>query len=465
MIIYIKSSGTAIFREGDVLSFNVGRVDGDVSIGTETKGYLWILIPKTIGTIKRAIVWKQRVLRGIFQILYGETYSSFANTYGGAILLGIAEQKDGSFVSSGLRDSDKLLKDFWNTINDSNKVSVNLLTESSITICTEENGDKIIAIEVPRAERALRPVYINNNPYTGTFRRNFDGDYHCTKREVNAMIRDAVEESCDSRIVEEFSINELNQETIASYRRRHKLYSPGHPWEKLPDDQYLVMIGAAARKEGKILPTAAGLLMFGNEYQIVREFPEYFLDYRAYDHASDNDWIDRIYSTTGTWSGNILDFFYRVTERLFQRIKVPFKLEMYDYVMTRIDETPVHIAIREALVNCILNADFMIPSGIVILDKPDAIVLSNPGDIRVGKYEMLSGGVSDVRNKAIMKMFNLIGIGERAGSGVPRIFDVWKQYGWLSPEVDENYKFIKLAARKPTRLVLPDEGGNDHLIL
>lgn len=175
-----------------------------------------------------------------------------------------------------------------------------MLTESSITICTEENGDKIIAIAVPRAERALRPVYINNNPYTGTFRRNFEGDYHCAKREVvNAMIRDAAEEACDSRIVEDFSINELNQETIVSYRRSHKLYSPGHPWEKLPDDQYLVMIGAAVRKAGKILPTAAGLLMFGNEYQIVREFPEYFLDYRAYDHTSDNDWIGRIYSTVG----------------------------------------------------------------------------------------------------------------------------------------------------------------------
>lgn len=70
MIIYIKSSGTAIFREGDVLSFNVGRVDGDVSIGTVIKGYSWILISKTIEAIKRTIAWKQRVLRGIFQILY-----------------------------------------------------------------------------------------------------------------------------------------------------------------------------------------------------------------------------------------------------------------------------------------------------------------------------------------------------------------------------------------------------------
>ena len=51
MIIYIKSSGTAIFREGDVLSFNVGRVDGDVSIGTVIKGYSWILILKTIEAV------------------------------------------------------------------------------------------------------------------------------------------------------------------------------------------------------------------------------------------------------------------------------------------------------------------------------------------------------------------------------------------------------------------------------
>ena len=201
--------------------------------------------------------------------------------------------------------------------------------------------------------------------------------------------------------------------------------------------------------------------MFGNEYQIVREFPEYFLDYRAYDHASDNDWIDRIYSTTGTWSGNILDFFYRVTERLFQRIKVPFKLEMHGYVMTRIDETPVHIAIREALVNCVLNADFMIPSGIVILDKPDAIVLSNPGDIRGGKYEMLSGGVSDVRNKAIMKMFNLIGISERAGSGVPRIFDITIPIGDKKPEsaIKTGDKLSKESARKNEILIYIAENG------
>ena len=52
---------------------------------------------------------------------------------------------------------------------------------------------------------------------------------------------------------------------------------------------------------------------------------------------------------------------------------------------------------------------------------------------------MLKGGISDPRNKALMKMFNLIGIGERAGSGVPDIYSVWEQQGWKLPEVIEQY--------------------------
>lgn len=61
------------------------------------------------------------------------------------------------------------------------------------------------------------------------------------------------------------------------------------------------------------------------------------------------------------------------------------------------------------------------------------------GISRTGKAQMLKGGISDPRNKALMKMFNLIGIGERAGSGVPDIYSVWEQQGWKQPEVIEEY--------------------------
>ena len=71
--------------------------------------------------------------------------------------------------------------------------------------------------------------------------------------------------------------------------------------------------------------------------------------------------------------------------------------------------------------------------------------------------KILKGGISDPRNKALMKMFNLIGIGERAGSGVPDIYSVWEQQEWKRPEVIEEYgpdrtilklSFVKSADKK-----------------
>lgn len=74
---------------------------------------------------------------------------------------------------------------------------------------------------------------------------------------------------------------------------------------------------------------------------------------------------------------------------------------------------------------------------------------------------MLKGGISDPRNKALMKMFNMIGIGERAGSGVPDIFSVWEQQGWIEPEVEERYNpdrtILKLSLIKKSAVKISDK--------
>ena len=105
----------------------------------------------------------------------------------------------------------------------------------------------------------------------------------------------------------------------------------------------------------------------------------------------------------------------------------------------RIDDTPVHKALREALANCLINADFHGLRGVVIRKEPDKLILANPGYVRTGKKQMRLGGESDPRNKALMKMFNLINIGERAGSGVPNIFNVWADEGWEEPVIEERF--------------------------
>jgi len=128
----------------------------------------------------------KKAIGGLPQSLW-ETYSAFANTLGGIILLGVEEYSDRTLHAVDLPDPEWLVSDFWDIINDPRKVSVNILSEEDVKI-REINGKHIISITVPRAEDSKKPVYINGSPFTGTYRRNGDGDYRCTIHEVQAMI-------------------------------------------------------------------------------------------------------------------------------------------------------------------------------------------------------------------------------------------------------------------------------------
>ena len=176
-----------------------------------------------------------------------ETYSAFANCYGGVIILGVAENKDGTWRTTGLKstDRDKLLKHFWDTINNRKKVNVNLLSDQDVEIY-EKDEDTIIVIYVPMANREQKPVYINDDIFGGTFRRNHEGDYHCTKLQVKAMLRDQTDNTMDMDVLDDVPISDLNYETIQGYRNRHRALKPAHPFGRLNDSEYLRSIGAAA---------------------------------------------------------------------------------------------------------------------------------------------------------------------------------------------------------------------------
>lgn len=118
-----------------------------------------------------------------------ETYSAFANTLGGVILLGVAEAKDGSLYSVPLLDPEELVEEFWSMVRDRSVVSVNLLREEDVQIL--KNGrNEVVAIFVPRAPAKDRPVYIGQDPYAGAYYRRGEGDYRCSRREVEAMLQD-----------------------------------------------------------------------------------------------------------------------------------------------------------------------------------------------------------------------------------------------------------------------------------
>ena len=375
-----------------------------------------------------------------------ETYSAFANTLGGIILLGVEEWPDKTLHAVDLPDPERLIKEFWNVVNNPNKTSVNILSSKDV-FTQEVDGNHIVVINVPRAERSYRPVYVDGNPLS-TYRRNGEGDYKCTKEEYQAMVRDASVKTQDMLVLNEMDMSVFNRESVRSYRQRMRLSRPGHVWEALEDEDFLLKLGAVGiGSDGKKHPTSAGLLMFGNEYDIVREYNSYFLDYQE-QYDTDTRWTDRMISSSGDWSGNVYDFYFRVYNKLTQDIKVPFKMEGG----TRVDDTSVHQALREALANCLVNADYYGRQGLVIIKKRDSIIMSNPGNFRIEIDTAKSGGVSDPRNGTMLKMFNLIDIGERAGSGIPNIFRVWREQGWTAPVISESFEpdriMLSLAFKK-----------------
>ena len=365
-----------------------------------------------------------------------DTYSAMANTYGGVIICGVKERKDGSWFTTGMKDVSKLKKNFWNQANDSHKVSINLLDEERDFEVYEVNDDVILVIHVPVADRSNKPVYINGDMYKGSFKRTSEGDYHCTHDEVHAMLRDQSRQTMDTKVLEYFEMSILDKETINSYRAWFNIEHEGNAWTKLSDEEFLERIGAASdkTKDRCMHPTCAGLLMFGQEYKITQEYPNYFLDYQAHMVPSVR-WTDRLQSQSPDWSGNLFDFFTMVSAKLTRDLERPFKLNG----MVRVDETPIHKSVREALVNCLANADYFLSRGIVIHKYPDKIVMKNPGISIVGKKQMLRGGNSEPRNANIMKMLNLLGFGEHSGNGVPDIFSVWEEAGLSEPVIEEHF--------------------------
>lgn len=394
---------------------------------------------------------------GGFPDSFWDTYAAFANTNGGTIVFGVAEKKDKLFLD-GLSDEQivKYRKDFWNNVNNRSSISCNLMKSTDV-IDEEYKGHRFMLFFVPRAGRELRPVYRTTNPFNGTFKRNYEGDYKCTEQEVRRMFADADSiHPADGRILKNFGLEDLDNDALTRYRQLFKLSSPDHPWLSLPDIELLKMLGGYRkdRQTGEEGLTQAALLMFGKTLSITDEecCPNFFPDYQErLTEDEDIRWTNRIYAD-GTWETNLFNFVNKVLPRLQSVLPKPFNLENN----IRRDETPAHIAIREALINLCIHADYSVNASLVVKLNPNGFVFSNPGTLLVSKDQYYTGGESVCRNKSLQKMFAMLGIAEKAGSGSDKILKGWRESNWRSPRIEEQTGPDKVTLFMPMESLLSD---------
>ena len=358
------------------------------------------------------------------------TYSAFANTFGGTIVIGV---DDSTYEPVGVEDPEKLIKELWDLLNDGKKVNVNLLSPKDIEVI-EVSGKDLVVVNVPRAERRKRPVYINGSMENGTYKRNGEGDYHCSITELKNMLRDSSDSaSPDSEILTEADILDLDEHSISSFRERLSKRNPSHPWNDRSNEDFLRLVGAISKDgDGIYHPTVAGILMFGYDYSIMAIFPNYHLDYLEFLDGG-SGWSYRISTGTGEFTGNIYSFIVEVSNRISLNNGRSKELDG----IARIDDTMIIRAQRELLVNALVNADYHGLKGIRAELRPNSFMVRNPGNLRIPLNEMFDGGVSDPRNPHIAVMLSLIGLSERAGSGVSDIVATCNKLGLPYPSYIE----------------------------
>lgn len=301
----------------------------------------------------------------------------------------------------------------------------------------EESGISLIVIEVSRADYKMRPIYVGENPYKGTFKRNNEGDYHATEHEIRGMIRDQNPDGNDGMILEYYTMDDIDKDTLRKYRQIFEIRNDGHVWNSLDDKSFLEKLGGYRkdRRGSKEGLTLAGLMMFGDGLAIRDEFDNIFMDYRNESEITmDIRWNDRI-TYDGTWENNLFNFFTKVTPKLTEDLKKPFKLEG----IQRIDETPVHKAVREAFVNLIIHADYLMDAGVLkVIKRSNGFEFTNPGILKLPLEDIYRGGNSKSRNPHMQTMLRMVGFGDNAGSGFPFILATWKEEGWVQPELIED---------------------------
>lgn len=363
---------------------------------------------------------------------FWETYSAFANTSGGIIILGYDQDND---EIQGIEDINKIKDDLFTTANDSKKVNRNLLTDDHVEVIEIEDK-ALLVVKVDEALYTQKPVYLNESIELTYIRRN-SADIKAKGNDLANLISNSVEEM-DGDILKDFDIYDFNEDTINYYKELLAQKFKNEEFLNMSHEEFLIDIGAYRKDrtgDKKYKPTKGALLLFGKLNSILEIFPSFQLDYFEKDSSLENRWDDRV--TTGDMSNinvnNILDFYRVVNQKIIVNTKDKFVLDSSNRRLPFKEDLAE--SVREALVNSLMHASYNLDFPIKITAFKDYYEFENPGKMRVTKEEFITGKTSRLRNHIIANLFKKVGIAEKGASGGYKIFRTAKKYKLKTPEL------------------------------
>lgn len=356
-----------------------------------------------------------------------ETVSSFSNTIGGWLILGV-KQTGSSFEITGVGNPEKLEQDFLNALR-GDKFNVKITTNQEIY----HIDDKVVLAFYIGANNK-KPIYFNTQ--SNTFIRRGSSDQRATKEEIDSMFRDQAFGTKTSEIALGTTVNSLNQTSLSRYRDYMGRFNPNLSYNRYSEDEFLERL----RITQKGVCTYGGLLMLGKREAIEKYFPDFRIDLFEIPGTSYQDAQLR-YTFRLDEQENLWEYYFECFARLKQKIDVRFILSTEGFGQ---ELSSGLVAIREALVNMLMHSDFFSLGHPRIRIFTNHIEFYNPGGLPKSFDELKSNDLSLPRNPIIAKLFRMVKLAENAGFGFEKIESNWLAYNHTQPEYHVEFDSLVL---------------------
>lgn len=383
----------------------------------------------------------KRAQRGVPEDAY-KTVSAFANTAGGWLVFGVSEV-NGLLEVTGVEQPDKVQNDFLAVLRGGQKLNRVIAVEAHRF---EIDGKHVFAFHVPESGRAEKPVYLKGDPRQSYLRRGA-GDEQFNQSELERFLRDAAQERYDGVALDDIPVDQcFDEATVQWYQAQFARRNPEHV-EITDPIAFLLNWNFVVEREGKTLPTRAGLLLFGTGRYVRQILPRPVMDYQRIDTAFDNWSAEQRWHDRFVFEENIFQTWQGLVSRYMRVAEHPFSLD--PATLRRNDDPPDYVAFREAAINLLIHQDYGDHGRKASIKLfADRTVFWNPGDAFATEAELLDPTEKEVRNPTIVKAFRRIGLSDQAGTGIRAIFRNWHELGRLPPQLTND------KARKEFELVL-----------
>jgi ATP-dependent DNA helicase RecG len=368
-----------------------------------------------------------------------ETLSSFSNTRGGVVVLGLDEAR--GFAPAGLPNPAKIAADLGSMCSSEMEPPLRPL----IGIHQFE-GDQVVVAEIPELDPAQRPCfYTGAGMIKGSFVRVSDGDRRLSAYEVQVMLSSRGQPRDDEQAVSGITTDDLVSASVDTLVARLRTSRP-YAFKDL--DRLAVLRRAkvlVTGQHGEDAVSLAGLLALGSYPQ--ENFPQLMVTFVHYptvtgaQSASGERFLDNV-TLEGPIPVMVRDTLAAIRRNMSRRAVIADagRQDIWEYPET---------ALREAVVNALVHRDL---SGsargtqIQVEMYPDRLVIKNPGGLfgPVTIDSLGEEGISSARNATLIKLLEDVPLPgetrtvcENRGSGIRSMVDSLLTAGMSPPRFED----------------------------